>query len=101
MAHLWLRELIRKPVWTPPEPVQTPRVSGHGRYTALCLARRILETAAEGARHDTVRGAFLDAARQGDLDDFEPVLIAAALAVERTPTEIDQIIRYAREKTGR
>ena len=99
MAYLWLRDLIRKPLWTPPEPVRRD-VNGHGRYSALCLARRI-ETAPEGTRHDTARGAFLDAARQGDLDAFEPVLIAAALSAQRTATEIDQIIRYAREKTGR
>jgi hypothetical protein len=59
---------------------------------------RRIETAAEGSRHNTVRGAFLDAARQSDLDAFTPALTAAALQAGRTPDEIDAIIRYAHER---
>jgi hypothetical protein len=96
----WLIERLRPPVYIPsPVPING-NVNGKGRYSLLCLVRRI-ERAPEGKRHDTVRGAFMDAAAQGDLDAFEPALTIAALAAERSPTEIDAIIRYAEEKGGR
>lgn len=93
MAPGWLLTLLRPPVYVP-APV-TATASGTGQYSLQCLLRRI-ETAPVGRRNTTVLGAFLDAARQGDLDVFEPALIAAAIAAERSPTEIDGIIRHAR-----
>jgi hypothetical protein len=94
-APEWLLGLLRAPVYVP-APITATRATS-GQFSLQCLLRRI-ETAAEGRRHDTVRGVFLDAARAGDLDAFTPALSAAALAAQRTPAEIDAIIRYARER---
>jgi hypothetical protein len=99
-APAWLRASLTH---TAPQlrPLNGSTVSsGRGPYTLQCLTARI-EGAPVGRRHDTVRGAFLDAARQGDLDAYAPILAAAAAAAERTPVEIDAIIRYARERGGR
>jgi hypothetical protein len=102
IVPVWLFEAMQPvpaPVSTVPIGTFTGSTGGHGPYSVQCLVRRI-ETAPEGTRHNTVRGAFLDAANQGDLDAFESALSVAAMAAEREPAEIDQIIRYAREKAG-
>jgi hypothetical protein len=59
------------------------------------LVRRI-EAAQEGMRNTTTWGACRDAAQQGDLDEFEDALAAAAIGRGLPPSEVDAIIRSAR-----
>lgn len=103
-APPWLLLLAARPPAAPtPDPAPADGAAAHSaskRYSLACLVARIA-AARESQRHNTVRGAFLDAARQGDLDLLMDALVTAALAVQRTPTEINAIIRYARERGAR
>lgn len=96
MAPDWLLALLRRPVYVP-APV-TGTASGTGRYSLQCLLRRI-ECAPEGSRNVTVYGALRDAFKQGDLDAWEDVLTAAALASGLPPSEVAGIVASVRRGT--
>jgi hypothetical protein len=74
-------------------------MNGHGEYTLQCLVARI-SAAREGNRNRTLFGALKDAARQSDLDAFEPDLIAAAVAVGLDIREIETTLRSVRGGGG-
>jgi hypothetical protein len=103
IAPVWLGERLRLPVYNWPahraDGWPGHRSSGHGHrgspYSLACLLRRI-ETAPEGSRNTTVYGAFIDAAKQGDLDAFADTLAAAAVDRGLPPDEVAGIIRSVR-----
>jgi len=94
-APLWLRLAVQPPPrhqW--PHSINTDATSS-GECTLACLVARI-NAAPEGARNRTVYGAIKDANRQGDLDAYEPDLIAAAVATGLTDAEVTAIARSVR-----
>jgi hypothetical protein len=102
LAPGWLLRLITAPP-PPPIPARVRALTAalarrpHGPFTEQCLAARIT-AAPVGGRHHTTLRAFLDAAKQGDLDAFTPALMHAAIGAERTGPEIEAIISYARSR---
>lgn len=89
-APLWLRQAVQ-PELLPSTP-SGASAPGNGQYSLQCLTARIGATR-EGRRHFTVYGAFKDAAAQGDLDAFEPDLLAAGEAVGLPAAEVLGIAR--------
>jgi Bifunctional DNA primase/polymerase, N-terminal len=96
-APTWLRLAIQKP-----RPVERYGYTlggisdgGSGEYSLDCLVARI-SAAPEGHRNRTLYGAAKDALRQGDLDMYEPFLVAAALGTGLTQSEVDATLRSVR-----
>lgn len=84
-APAWLQLAVQPPPRRPISP--SGARGGSGQYSLQCLIARI-SRAQVGARNRTVYGALKDAWRQGDLDAFEPDLIAAAMAIGLPASEV-------------
>lgn len=94
-APEWLRAAVQP---APPPPRWTHTANGmnaHGEFTVHCLAARV-SAAREGTRNRTLYGAVRDAWKQGDLDTYEPDLIAAAVSTGLTLPEVTAVIRSVR-----
>ena len=94
-APEWLQHRMERPqAPTPGRHIPTAG-AGHGPYSIGCLVGRITK-AAQGSRNRTLYGAARDAHRQGDLDAYEPDLVAAAARVGLESHEIAATLRSAR-----
>lgn len=90
----WLVALLRPP----PVPVAVrPTTNGDaaGRFSLLCLVERV-NAAPEGRRNVTLYGACRDAMIDGNLDGFEPDLLAAAVARGLSESEVSATVASAR-----
>ena len=92
-APAWLQLAVQTPSLRPPLPPGAH--GGIGRYSLRSLVARI-GRAQVGVRNRTVYGALKDAWQQGDLDAFEPDLVAAAMAVGLPASEVDAVVRSVR-----
>lgn len=94
-APEWLRTAVQPappPRWTH---TTANGMNAHGEFTVQCLTARV-SAAREGTRNRVVYGAVKDAWKQGDLDAYEPDLIAAALSTGLTLPEVTAVIRSVR-----
>ncbi len=99
-APLWLKLAIQPVARFQPHRTGytiNDNLTGSGEYTLQCLIARI-NAAPEGQRNRTVYGALKDALRQGDLDDFEPDLIGAALTPGLNDSEVAAIVKSVRKR---
>jgi len=90
----WLVALLAPP---PVPVVVRPATNGGaaGRFSLLCLVERV-NAAPEGRRNTTLYGAARDALLDGNLDDFEPDLVAAAVARGLSESEVAATVASAR-----
>ena len=89
----WLVALLRPP---PVPVVVRPATNGsNGRFSLCCLVERI-NAALEGRRNTTLYGACRDALVDGNLDEFENALVAAAVARGLSEPEVVATVASAR-----